>query len=189
MYPHFHGVRTRFQHSQNTLMRSDFIAKCGQRSLYFCWMMGEIIVNRHALNIALHFQTAFCVNKCPQCSTGIFNTHARMMRRRNRHQAVTHIVLAYNIPMHLCHFFTLMEHSEFRAIVFNALRIPCLIATDILAFRPTPHCQGLLYAFFACKRQNSPIVWNGANHVVELALNGFQVIKNIRMVKTNIINN
>ena len=39
------------------------------------------------------------------------------------------------------------------------------------------------------KRENPSIVWNGANHVVELALNGFQIIKNIRMVKTDIINN
>ena len=139
MYAHFHGVRTRFQHCQNTFIFPHFIAKCGQCSLYFSRMMGEIIVNRHALNIALHFQTAFCVNKCPQCSTGIFNTHARMMRRRNRHQAVTHIVLTYDIPMYLCHFFTLMEHGKFRAIVFNALRIPFLIVTDILAFRPTAH--------------------------------------------------
>lgn len=67
---------------------------------------------------------------------------------------------------------------------FFACQWPC---SHQLLLAPAAHCQGLLQVDVVFRQDDAALARHDAHQVVELFLNGFQVVKNIRVVKLKVV--
>jgi len=65
--------------------------------------------------------------------------------------------------------------------------LPVTLFSTEFGFAPTATTQYIFKIRILLWSQNSSIAWNSANQMMELALDRFEIIKNIRMIELKVV--
>ncbi len=149
--------------------------------------MREIVIHGNAVGFTAQLQTATGVDKRAQRIGGIRRQYAHVTRRGDRHQAVVHVVLAHQAPLHLAHFLTVEQHFPFGGIRVELFRLPVPLLANQLLLAPAPHRHSLLQVDVVLRQDNAALTRNNAHQMVELFLNRFQVVKDIRVIELKVV--
>ena len=150
-------------------------------------MVREIVIHGNAVGFTAQFQTATGIDKRAQRIGRIRRQNAHVTRRSNGHQAVVHVVLAHQAPLHLTHFLTVEQHFPLGGIGVEFLRLPVALLAHQLLLAPAAHRHRLLQVDVVLRQDDAPLARNNAHQVVELFLDRFQVVKNIRVVELKVV--
>ena len=184
---HFHGVRARLQHGENARGTAYFTAQRLQRGEDCRRMMGEIVIHGDAVGFAAQLQATAGVDKAAQRVRGIRRQHADVTRRGNRHQAVMHIMLADQRPLHFTNLFAVEQHFPLRGVGVQLLRLPVALLAHQLLLAPAAHRHHLLQVDVVLRQDNFAFARHDAHQMVELFLNRLQVIKDVRVVELKVV--
>ena len=90
-------------------------------------------------------------------------------------------------PLHTAHGAALVAHRKVGGLAFG--RPVAYGSAKAALFAPATLLQHAGQAFFKAVKHHPALLWHGAYQVVELALNGRQIVKNIGVVKLQIVEN
>ena len=149
--------------------------------------MGKIVIYRDAIRFTTQLQTATSINKRTQRVSGICRRYTNMASRCNRHQAIVHIMFAYQRPFHFAHFFAIQQDFPFRSVSGQLFRLPVTLLTHQLLLAPAAHRHGLFQVDVIFRPDNTALPRNDTHQMVELFLDRFQVVKDIGVIELKVV--
>ncbi|CCK08537.1 hypothetical protein BN128_2572 [Cronobacter sakazakii 696] len=150
-------------------------------------MMREIVIHRDAVGFAAQLKAATRVHERAEGLRGIGRRHAHMTRRGDGRQPVLHVVLAHQLPLHLAHAFAVQPDFPFRGVVSEFFRLPAALLAKLFLLAPAAHRHHLLEIDVIFRPDDFPLSRHNAHQVVELFLNGFQIVKDIRVIEFEVV--
>ncbi len=149
--------------------------------------MGKIVINLDAVHVATQLQAAARVDKAVERLRRVFRFDADVTRSGDRHQAVVHIVLADQRPVHLADPVTVEHHFPARGVLHQLLRLPAAALADALLLAPAAHRHHLADVVIVLWQQDFALARHDAHQMVELLLDGAQIVEDVRMIELKII--
>ncbi len=110
-----------------------------------------------------------------------------MTGSRNRHQTVVHVMFADQAPLHLAHFFTVQPHFPNGCIGGQLFRLPVTLFTHQLLFAPAAHRHRLFQIDVVFRVDDASLARHDTYQVMELFLNSFQIVKDVRVIELKVI--
>ena len=149
--------------------------------------MGKIVIHRHAIGFTAQLKTATSVDERAQCIGRIRRHDANMTRGCNRHQAVVHVVLAHQAPLNFADFFTVQPHFPLGGIGGQLFRLPVTLFAHQLLFAPAAHRHRLFQIDVVFRVDDASLARHDTHQVMELFLNSFQIVKDVRVIELKVI--
>ncbi len=98
-----------------------------------------------------------------------------------------HVVFAHQSPMDLPDFFTLQQHFPLGGVVGELFRLPVALLAHQFLLAPAPHRHSLLQVDVVFRQDDAPLARHDTHQVVELLLNRFQVIEDVRVIELKVV--
>ena len=136
-------------------------------------MVGEIIVYGHAVGFAAQLQTAAGVDKAAQRVGRIGRQHADMPGGGDGHQAVMHIMLADQRPLHFADFLAVQPHFPGGSIGGELFRLPVPLFANQLLLAPAAHRHRLLQIDVVLRQDNLAFARHNTHQMMKLLLDSF----------------
>lgn len=150
-------------------------------------MVGEIVIDGNAVGFAAQLRAAAGIDKAAQRVGGIGRRDADVAGGGNRHQAVMHVVLAHQRPLNVPDLLAVEQYVPLGGVGGGFLRLPVALLAHQLLLAPAAHRRGVLKIDVAFRPDDTPLPRHDAHRVVELFLNGLQVVENVRVIELKII--
>ena len=135
-------------------------------------------------DLRTHFQAALHVFEPGQGLRSLRGWHAHVLGRSDGGQGVELVVHACQAPGHVAYDLALEQHVKVMGLAPGAEIAHRSAKTAYVA--PATLAEHALRAFFQAIDHHTPAVRYGAQQVMELALNGGQVVEDIRVVEFQI---
>ncbi|MOA31393.1 hypothetical protein D3C78_1525480 [compost metagenome] len=90
-------------------------------------------------------------------------------------------------PLHFADFFTVQPHFPLGCVSCQFLRLPVALLAHQLLLAPATHRDSLLQIDVVLRVDDAALPRHDTHQVMELFLNGFQVVKNVRMIELKVI--
>ena len=183
-----HGIGARF----NQRDQASLVTSCTQPLQGACYsrrVMGEVVVYRHPRNSAQQFQATFDTLKDRQCFCRHGCWHANMKRCRHCRQRILHIVQTAVRPLYLDGFRFRAIDLEMRAIRADQFAVPICRSrvSKAASCAPAAHFHHLIDGGHPLGVDYLPITRHTAYKMVKLSLNRSQVVKDISVVKFQVV--
>ena len=184
-----HGVGARLKHRQNPFVGVKSAFQAVQRGSNGGGVVGKVVDHRDLPALrshgATHLHAPLYVLKRSQGLACHLRRYAHMFCRRDRCQGIELVVNPAQSPMHMAHFFAVHQHVK---VVRFADR--CEVThggTKTAHFAPAAGVQNAGQAVLQAIDDHATGPGHGAYQVVKLAFNGGQVIKNVSVVKLEVV--
>ena len=182
-----HGVGARLKHRHNALAGLELAAQAIDRGANGGGVVGKVVIHRDAAYLAAQFHAALDVLEIRQGLTSQRRGHAHMLGSRYRSQGIELVMHAGHAPLHTAHGAALELHRKVGRLAVGGPVAHRGAKAALLA--PAALLQHPGQAFFEPVEHHTPLLGHGAHQVVELALNGGQVVKNVGVVKLKVVEN
>ena len=181
-----HGVGTGLDHRQH-LFVADPAAQAVQGGGDGRGVVGEVVVDAHAVHFAAQLHAALHALEAAQGGGTVFQGDAHMARRQQRRHGVIDVMATGERPVHHGNVRPLFHHREAGAVraLQPVARVGLLAEPFHLA--PAAPRQGFLQGGFAVGQNHPAQGRHGAQQMVKLGLDGGQVRKDIRVVELEIV--
>ncbi len=184
---HFHGVGARLQHGDDARGAAHFATQRSKRREDSSRVMREIVIHGDAVGLAAQFKAAARVDKRAERLRGVSRRHAHMARRGDSRQAVLHVVLAHQLPLHLAYAFAVQPDFPFRGVIGEFFRLPAALLAELLLLAPAAHRHHLFQVDVVFRPDDFPLPRHDAYQMVELLLDGFEIVKDIGVVEFEVV--
>ncbi len=98
-----------------------------------------------------------------------------------------HVVFAYEAPLNFTHFFTVQPHFPLGSIGGQLFRLPVPLLAHQLLFAPAAHRHRLFQIDVVFRVDDASLTRHDAHQVMELFLNRFQIVKDVRVIKLKVV--
>ncbi len=150
-------------------------------------MVGEVIVDADAVGGAAQLQAAAGVDERAKGVSRIRRRDANVAGGGNRHQAVVHVVLAHQIPLHLAYALAVQQHFPLRGVGSELFRLPVALLAHQLLLAPAAHRHHLLQIDVVLRQDDLALPRHDTHQVVELLLNRLQIVKDVGVIELKVV--
>ena len=180
-----HRVAARLEHRKNAGLRTHLLAQAIQGGADGRRVVGEIIIDLDAGGTAAQFHAPLDILKARQGLGCLCGRHAHMLGGCHGGERIHLVVHTAQAPLHLAGGRIFVEHFKVRRVTLGAHIVDGRAKTHDLA--PAALVQHAGQALLDAIGHHPAAGGHGAYQVVELALNGSQVIKDVGVVELQVV--